>query len=321
MPALLKNSTTVSWEQLLDHHEYQSIRAVSTKDFSFFTNLIAQRFHSGENHKATLRSLMGGEDQVGDALRQLNVDKCQTSQDAVDQYKAAVDANKDKNLKKEDWEAQLDEQEEKAVTLVREKIHKATATAKSTIEALPEEAREPAANVYLEGSNLAMQVFNTLSDQIGQLIGKVVDFLKGIFTSVTKAWNTVVDAAHSAISAIKGLFSYTSHGGDGTGANVVYKYVGKLNWPATVAFATATAGLTAVTTYLTNKGATIESQTVETHMGDKKFISTTTTFKLGAPKLPHASGVDPAEVLWLAAVNELDNDSHFIPPVVKNGVS
>ena len=197
------------WEAIIDHHLFYTIRAAQDRDFTYFKVISALHAQNPVNQKAELRNLLNS-DATSEELDKINITKCDASDEAVTTYTDKLEAAKDQDLDGSGWEALIDDQETKTIDTVTNRIKQASEVAKGVIRALPPAARPTATKVYVEGANIALTVLNTLCDQLSVVAGKVADFLKGIFTSISKAYSTVKNAVVTGINFIKGIFSFAN---------------------------------------------------------------------------------------------------------------
>ena len=197
------------WEVIIDLHLFHTIRAAQDRDFTYFKVTSALHAQKPVNEKVELRNLLNS-DTTADELDNINITKCDASDEAITAYTDKLEAAKNEDLDGSGWEALIDDQEAKTIDTVVQRIKQASAVAKDVIRALPPAARPTATNVYVDGANIALDVLNTLVGQLAVVAGKVADFLKGIFTAITNAYSTVKNVVVDGINFIKGIFGFAS---------------------------------------------------------------------------------------------------------------
>ncbi|MCJ1439392.1 hypothetical protein MMC27_008786 [Xylographa pallens] len=202
----MQYAATGNWEDILDYDLYQTLRALQNRDFAYFMVSAAVTPQNIFESRYELVSILGNDDPIKE-LDNINANKCEASEEAITVYTGAVEKEKDKGLDHASWELLLDEQEETAILTVTKRIKQATAAAKAVIRTLPEPAQAGAANIFNIGSRFAMEVFETLCNQIAAVGGKILEFIKKIFTALSNAYNTVKNAVKAGISAIFGRFA------------------------------------------------------------------------------------------------------------------
>ena len=222
-------AATGSWEDVLDYDLYQSLRALQNRDFTYFMISAALNSQNITETRYDVVSILDTDDPIRE-LDNINADKCQANEEAITAYTGAVEKEKDKNLSQASWESILDEQEAKAIETVTKRIKQATEAAKEVIRTLPEPAQQGAANVFKMGSNIAMEVFETLCNQIAVVGGKILEFMQKIFKALTGAYNTVVNAVKAGMSAIFGRFAEANALPIGPGLTGD-SFAGRVKWP------------------------------------------------------------------------------------------
>ena len=196
--------TIESWEAMLDQHLYYTLQSARTGDFSFVEQLQVSSFAQSTNHQSVLQA----ETSDGEAkkvLDDLNVKSAKANEEAITDFQDTINSDKDWQRTPEGWKTFLMNQQDKQINFVTEKIKAATNEAKEFIGTLPWRTRESAANVYIKGSDIVMDVFKVLSEKLEGVLTKIDDFLKGIFTAVTDAYSAVVNAVRDGINAIRGF--------------------------------------------------------------------------------------------------------------------
>ncbi|KAL8659424.1 MAG: hypothetical protein Q9202_007129 [Teloschistes flavicans] len=289
----------LGWEAQLDYHKFHALNAIHTRDITIFKFLLAQSVAQQVDHIATLKEVMG-DDNTAKALNDLNVENCNSNDAAIVYYQGEVESKKDKNLSQDDWENLLEAQEQRAIQTVTETIHATTLKAKKVIGAIKPEARKLAANVWTEGVNIVMQVFNQLSAQLSIVLSKVADFLKGLFPAMKNACIAVDSAVKTGINFIMGTLSSAD---DPTHVGWT-KFTGFCNWPTTIAITNISIGVTYIAKNLVDAGVRIRGQSITT---SEKGGPTTTSFEL----LVRANF--DAKKVFTKAVDDLGNDGHYIP--------
>ena len=233
------------------------------------------------------------------------------TQEAFTEFRAQTEDLKNQKPDKADWEAAILANGEKMKTRVNEGIDANSQVAIETIRAMPESAREPATNVYLQATDFIANTIESMITQIKVVYDLVVDFLKGIWDGIVKAYNVVKDAVVSAVDAIKNLFSLSR-----TSASQLphITYAGCLNWPSSVAFMNASLALTFVVNHLADKGYGVVQQTVNVEEESEKKIVTVTVFgPLRPTRAAKSITANDLRNVWIEAVRDLGKDEHYIP--------
>lgn len=251
----------LGWEAIIDHHLFYTLRAAQDRDFTYFKVTSALHAQRPVDEKVELRNLLDS-DTISEELDNINITKCDASDEAITTYTNALEAAKDQDLDALSWEALLDEQEAQAIETVTQRIKQATEGAKGVIRALPAPAQLTAANVYVEGANIAMTVFNTLCDQIAVVAGKIADFVKKVFTAITKAYDTVKNTVVAGINAIKGLFGFANSVPlvPETSSAKESMYKGYLNWHTDTPMHVASTDFGAICKAVIDNGLTIHDE-------------------------------------------------------------
>jgi len=254
---------------MIDKHLWQSLRAAQDRNFTYFQVSAALNAQNDIDHKATLFAILGDEEPAV-KLNDLNAEKCTENDMAMTEYTNKIEESKDKNLNTLQWEALLDDEENKAILLVTNRIKQATAKAKEVIAALPPAAQDAAAGVWIKGANIAMEVFQYLADQLEKVASKIVDFLKKVFTFVTEAFQKVKNAVKSGIAAIFGRFAIANDIPIGPEVYTVKSgsYKGRLTWPSTTAEYIAVLEYGSIAINIKTQGWTIFGSSFKGSRGD-----------------------------------------------------
>ncbi|KAJ5668530.1 uncharacterized protein N7477_007100 [Penicillium maclennaniae] len=200
-------------------------------------------------------------------------------------------------------------------------IDDATNRAKLEIDKLPDAVRPAAADVYVTGASYVAGVLNTFMSAVKSVLGKLADFIGGIFSSVTDAYNAVKDAVSGALSAIGGFFGGIFEAepekmltgalnGDPnapmTNSTPEGCYTGLLAWPSSIKLTAASRALGYVQDILLDKRYEITDDEIKK---DKRAVSSKTVF---SPSKGTASA-EPLKRVWYEVVGSLGNDGHYIP--------
>ncbi|KAL8639265.1 MAG: hypothetical protein Q9228_003686 [Teloschistes exilis] len=294
-------SITLGWKDQLDRHRYYSVLAIQTDDFGIFKHLAAQDLMDNIDHGAMLQAATDDDTTIAAKLTQLNVDTCKAGEAFMNSVTDVMEANKEKNLREDGWKALLEDQRAKGKDRMVEKIDEVFDKAKEYIVSSPKNARSPAANIFIKGSDLAMQVFDLVVQNMQKLINHVLDFVRKVFKVVKTAWETVKSGVTSVVNLIKRIGWFSSMVQQ---AGHLVKFVGRCNWPASVAFSVATAGTSNLVHTLAQSGIKLEKKSV-TRDEDSGTIESRINLEI-------PSDSDGAS-LFKRAVDGLGNDGHFIP--------
>ncbi|KAI4107329.1 MAG: hypothetical protein L6R37_001690 [Teloschistes peruensis] len=181
------------------------------------------------------------------------------------------------------------------------KVDEAFNQATEYFGSLPKDARSPAAKIFIKGSDLAMQVFPLVVKNMQKLINHALDFVREVFKIVKTAWETVKSGVTSNVNLIKKIGWFSSMAQQ---AGHLVKFVGRCNWPASVAFSVANAGTSNLVHTLAQSGIKLEKKSV-TRDEDSGTIESRINLEI-------PSDSDGAS-LFKRAVDGLGNDGHFIP--------
>ncbi|MCJ1403057.1 hypothetical protein MMC11_006280 [Xylographa trunciseda] len=299
----MQYAATGNWEDVLDYDLYQSLRALQNRDFTYFMVSAALTSQNTFESRSELVSILGNDDPIKE-LDNINANKCEASAEAITDYNGAVEKEKDKNLSHASWELLLDDQEEIAIATVTKRIKEATAAAKDVIRTLPEQAQQGAANVFNSGSRFAIEVFETLCTQIAAFGGKIVEFMKKIFTALTNAYNTVKNAVLAGISAIFGRFAASNAvpiGPESAGDS----FVGRVEWPPRTPVYVAAQECGAIADDIKDQGYTVYKSSFR---GNEGGALTQCSLDFGKDETKHSE----LEVVWRRTVKR-NSKTGFVP--------
>jgi len=307
----------VSWENLIDRHEFLALQALKTKNFSIIKAIVAQSFTGDtEDHAQVLFAVTSSDESI-EEIKRINVQAANAPGEAIDMYAAAIEEQKKvPDTTTDNWLEMLDAQQEKTIAFAITKIKGATEQAKLLIKDLPEAARPVATQTYIAGSNWALMAYDQFSQSISHLADAIADFLKGIFKAFENAYKTVKTAVSDAVASIMGWFS-NANGGYLSGKNSRHRitFTGKLNWPASVAMTSVFFAIANVMTYLQGRNIRVLSERINKD-SDGKETSTRTTIEFVKDGLQARDREDDSEELrkiWLEAVDQLEINGHGIP--------
>jgi hypothetical protein len=224
-----------NWRTVIHRDEFETIRAIQTNDFTYFK--VGSALHAQDNidYAATLSTLVPEDDPIIHDLNTMNESKCLESDKAITSYNNTIEENKSKNLDKPAWRKLLEAEGDTAKGEVIKRIDQVTDAAIARIEQLPEgPAQDTAANVFVQGSKWATQVFNTLCDQVANMLNSILNLLNEAWGAVKAAYNMVKAAVKSGIQAIFGMLKKANKDlvAALTGGVAPVYYKGLVNWPS-----------------------------------------------------------------------------------------
>jgi hypothetical protein len=239
----------LKWEEKLALHHMQLKTSIQTGNFTYVTIRQAQYIDNGINHAATYKALRGnalkglGSDRAD--LDQINTDTAQSGQTAFEQFQNyAQGPMKDEAKTTDDCLARLAQKRDEMKATLDDNVDKAFAKASDAIKATPPADQQKATDIFCAGSTFATNAINVVLGKLNDLLGSVLDFFKGIWTSMVNAYNVVKDGVTNAINCIKGLFSLSFT------AKMPAKYEGVVGWKAGISFKDANAAYVKLITYI-----------------------------------------------------------------------
>ncbi|KAB8226786.1 uncharacterized protein BDW43DRAFT_317574 [Aspergillus alliaceus] len=206
-------SLTYDWKTKVRQHIYLAQEAVSTGDYAVLDIINAQEYINNVNPIAAWHSSILPRYRSVDVehkLRDINLDGVEQSESNFSEFTKTVwKLREDPNPDRDGWEniilQEIDKQKKKSNDLLDWMGQQAIAI----IQTLPGSARETAAQIFRAGLNFVIDFFKKVGETFKGIVQSVVDFISGIWTSVVQATDSVKQWAHTAVNAIKGIFSQT----------------------------------------------------------------------------------------------------------------
>ena len=280
----------LGWEAQMDNHAKLAVKCIQSRDFSPFQIIRAHDIISGIDHTVTLYAAFESKELAKEAeahIKGENIDLTNKGNGNYKYFSDKVEGLKDKDIKgqdpkvvKEDWEKMMDKEADDASERSSKFIHENKDKCVKYIYTLPDEAREPAANLWKNTLNVVMDFFKDVWNTITDVCKQVVEFLKGLWNKIVQAWNKVVDWCKGAIDTIGGWF-----GG----------YSAEAIWPQEYGLGKVHAEVGALADELSREGVSVERANVE-RIGGKWTVTTNLSGYSGA----NSAGL---ESLWKRAVS------------------
>ncbi|KAG7532024.1 hypothetical protein FFLO_03899 [Filobasidium floriforme] len=291
------------WERKIRFHTLNLQQCIISGDFGYVHAVKAhQLFNTVDQLSVADEDTQKGED----AIVEIETANAYTMQTIMGEFTGEVEKLKQAAPDAEAWKERIIEQRNKAQKAASDAIGAASQQVLNTIEALPAESRNDAADVYIKASSYIGDLLNVLAQQLQAVLGQVAEFFKGIWRGIKTAYDTVVGGVKAAVGLITGIFGLDIETGVKGGT-----FIGRLNWPAAVGITVATTGLAYVCGHLIERGVEFHEQTVRIEEADgKKTIVTETHIGFKKPKLGQGKQL---EAVWKDCVGDLGQDGHWIP--------
>lgn len=181
------------------------------------------------------------------------------------------------------------------------KLKEVTLKAIDYIVTLDDESQRPAAKFFYHQAVIAMKAPETVNKHVALFFGHIVEFLNKNFRYVQVALDEVMYDIEAIIDELRDPLRSSPMAHQ---AGHLVKFVGRCNWPASVALSVATAGTSNLVHTLAQNGIKLEKKSV-TRDEDSGTIESRINLEI-------PSDSDGAS-LFKRAVDGLGNDGHFIP--------
>jgi hypothetical protein len=154
----------LGWEAQMDNHAKLAVKCIQSRDFSPFQIIRAHDIISGIDHTVTLYAAFESKELAKEAEARIkgeNIDLPNKGKGNYKNFSDKVEGLKDKDIKgqdpkvvKEDWEKMMDKEADDASERLSKFIDENKDKCVAYIYTLPEDAREPAANLWKNTLNV-----------------------------------------------------------------------------------------------------------------------------------------------------------------------
>ena len=210
------------------------------------------------------------------AIDKLNIANCQVCCTAFETFKKGLEGRQDgvegkgeeggelregegETVSVEEWKTVIEEEGDKVVQMISEKMQETAGSVKELIPGLAPEARGAAVGVWINGVNITMNAISILFSQIKEIGDKSLDFSKTNLFDFDRIFSLIHKSSSSAITAIKTSFypSTTETSNDSSSITDKGIFTGKHTWPAGTAEHVALQEYSAITSRLISYGLRI----------------------------------------------------------------
>ena len=241
------------WQQKLQLHQAHTLQCMRSEDFTYLYIRQAQHLERGIDHIATTKATVGMSD-VDKQLTNINKTSAGYNELTFEEFKKDTEALKDSKPDEKAWHQKMTKKREEVKAKIIKTVDDSFNSAGEFIDTLDPSLQDAAYNGFETGVNYVMGAFQSVMQMASELIGKVKDFLQGIWTAITDAFNTVKNTVSKAIDWIGGIFSFASKGGS------AITFTGEVVWQTTVTSKDASAAYCKICATLEAKSYVIDSQ-------------------------------------------------------------
>lgn len=294
--------STMKWKEQIRFQAYAIKDGISKGDFTIVQTLKARRLAAtqlgdpADLEESTIK--------VIEQVKALEIAHAEGTQDTMGEFTDKVQELKGSPPDHTAWQDAIRKHADEMKAKFAKSVDTVVDKAMDKIATLDPAAQNVAAQVYMKAADAVAGVINTAIAQIGEVLNKVIDILKGIWEGVKEAYEVVSTGVATAVSFIKGLFSVNL-------TSKAKQFIGRLNWPAAVTIPTTADVLAYLCVNLANKGIEYTAQTYQLEEKDgKKIIATETTIRFTGLR---AGPGDDLEAIWKECVQDLGTDGHWVP--------
>ncbi|KAL9607793.1 MAG: hypothetical protein Q9167_007327 [Letrouitia subvulpina] len=191
------------WSQKIESYVDQAHQCAKARNFTFF--------HASNAHYiAQSAADVSKDDQK--KLVDMNIDVANECDTAANKMVADLKAflpksNEPDAIKTLDWEQKIMDEFDILERDVHDKLTKVKDSAVALISKLPPAVQDSAADFFVKCVSLVTQVLDAVYDKLETLVQYIAQFLKGVWTALTSAYNFVKNVVTSCIGSLNKLIT------------------------------------------------------------------------------------------------------------------
>ncbi|MCJ1396128.1 hypothetical protein MMC18_009017 [Xylographa bjoerkii] len=231
------------WRSKLQLHRQNLSFALATEDLNYVYIRSALAVQGTQSNPSLALMAAGAPDTVDAKIKDINADAVKEIKEHYESFSTEVEGLKASKPDEGAWKAKLEAKREELKKKSAAAIDKSFEAANNYIETMPKAQQDAAANIFSVGADLVVQAAEFIYGKIKEVIGAVVDFLRGIWDKVVTVYNEVKDFFSNIVGSITGVFNMPVLAAPASADNGLYE--GSVTWKHSISLAEAAASFEA----------------------------------------------------------------------------